>query len=366
MNASIPYRVFFERTFSPIALYQVERRCCSGKDCAKWIRYIDVNGAYEKVMKVERKDVIGRTFAEVWPNVESCWTDIIQKCLATGRTSHCEGECSNIHTYLEAIAFPLPHDRVAVIFLDRTDRKKAYDALKRKQETLLLYRKELRALAAKLTLSEEDTRRAIATDLHDRIGYALVSLLNRFRELRQSNSLEEIQRGIEEAIAETELLISESRELIFELSPPILKEVGLNPALESLADNLLTPLGIQWKFKSRGNRENFNADDAICVLLYRMTRELLINVIKHAKATSVSIHVHRGPGKIQVVVEDDGRGFPADFTMKQDAGRAFGLFSIRERLVPIGGDLKILSEPGKGSTIAMTAPLDLIEESLRP
>ena len=160
-------------------------------------------------------------------------------------------------------------------------------------------------------------------------------------------------------------MISESRSLIFELSPPILKEVGINPALESLADNLLTPHGIKWELRAKGTMADFWADDAVCVILYRMARELLINVIKHSGATRVTIIVNRGPGKIMVAVEDNGRGFPDDFDLDHNEARketkSFGLFSIRERLEPIDGALKIISIPGKGATVAMSCPLKLKE-----
>ena len=245
----------------------------------------------------------------------------------------------------------------AVIFLDKTKLKDADEALDRKKN-------ELRNLATQLTLTEESTRRAIAADLHDRIGYDLVAQLHKIRALREKvrPALEAEMAALE---ANTEKLISESRSLIFELSPPILKEVGINPALESLADNLLTPHGIKWELRAKGTMADFWADDAVCVILYRMARELLINVIKHSGATRVTIIVNRGPGKIMVAVEDNGRGFPDDFDLDHNEARketkSFGLFSIRERLEPIDGALKIISIPGKGATVAMSCPLKLKE-----
>ena len=186
----------------------------------------------------------------------------------------------------------------------------------------------------------------------------------KIRELREKvrPALEAEMAALE---ANTEKMIRESRSLIFELSPPILKEVGINPALESLADNLLTPHGIKWELRAKGTMADFWADDAVCVILYRMARELLINVIKHSGATRGTIIVTRGPGKIMVAVEDNGRGFPEDFDLDHNEARketkSFGLFSIRERLEPIDGTLKIVSIPGKGATVAMSCPLKLKE-----
>ncbi|MEA3285317.1 MAG: PAS domain-containing sensor histidine kinase [Synergistota bacterium] len=341
----LSYRIFFERTFDPISLYEVE----AGK-----VRFIDVNPAYEEVMGTPKEDIVGRTFLEVWPDVEPCWHDIIMECLNTEGSVHCESYCASIGKYLEAIAFPILPDRVSVIFLDRTRWKKSDEKLREKQKELLDYREELRELAAQLTLSEEKTRRSIAGQIHDSIGHSLVTLLHKLQSLRERRCSKE---ELDDAIESVETVIAQSRELIFQVSPPTLYDIGLNPALESLAEHLLAPQGISYDFQ--GGNLVHQADDRICVLLYQMTRELLINVIKHAKASHVSIRVHRGPGKIQVVVEDDGIGFPSPFTFKWGKLDGFGLFSIRERLHPIGGSIQIISEPGNGATVAMTAPLNM-------
>ena len=124
-------------------------------------------------MKMRKQDIVGRNFLDVWPRSEACWPRIIVNYIQLGHTVHCEGESRDAGSYLEAIAFPLPRRRAAVIFMDKTDWKLSNDALKDKQE-------ELRALAAQLTLSEENTRRTIAADIHDRIGYELVAQLKNF------------------------------------------------------------------------------------------------------------------------------------------------------------------------------------------
>ena len=133
---------------------------------------------------------------------------------------------------------------------------------------------------------------------------------------------------------------------------------------EALAENLLSPRGIKWEIKSRGAMAEFAADDSVCVILYRMTRELLINVIKHSGAKHAKVIVNRGVGKIMVAVEDDGHGFPPEFELDSCVSKSFGLFSIRERLAPVGGELKIVSVPGEGATVAMSCPLHLKEGGL--
>ena len=111
MGNITPYRILFERVFDPIALYRVE---------ADKIIFIDINPAYERVMKLSRDDVIGRTFYDVWPKAEARWSGVIKECLKQKRTMHCIGESIDAKSYLEAIAFPIPPEMAAVIFLDRT------------------------------------------------------------------------------------------------------------------------------------------------------------------------------------------------------------------------------------------------------
>ena len=162
-------------------------------------------------------------------------SSIIRECLKQKRTMmHCIGESVEVGSYLEAIAFPIPPDMVAVIFLDRTKLKRSHNALRKRQ-------RQLRALAAQLTITEENTRRSIASDLHDRVGYELISQINLLRELENiasglpSDVLDNIKPKIHALILNTESIIAENGNLIFELSPPVLREAGLNPALDELA-----------------------------------------------------------------------------------------------------------------------------------
>ena len=334
---SFYYRIFFERVFDPIALYKVD---------GDKIIFIDVNPAYERVMKVNREDIKGKTFYEVWPKAEPQWSRVIRECLKQKRTMHSIGESTDTKSYLEAVAFPIPPEMAAVIFLDRTKLKRSNNNLKNRQ-------KQLRALAAQLTLSEENMRRLIASDLHDRVGYDLVLQLKILREIQSGKNNEKINDLVQILIGNTEKIISENRNLISELSPPVLKEAGLNPALEELAKNILEPNGIEWRIIAKGSSDEFRADDAVSVILYRMARELLINAVKHSGASSVNIIINRKPEIITVAVEDNGKG------LLKSNSKGFGLFSIRERLLALGGNFKIISEQGSGLMAVMTCPLKL-------
>jgi signal transduction histidine kinase len=361
VNRIFTYKDIFERAFNPIAIYFAED---TDSPSIENIRYVDVNPAYEQVNRINKEDLIGKTFTEIWPFVEKRWGRLLVKCVKTGKTTHCQGKSAYTKKYLEAISFPLSNNMLAAIFLDLTKWKNSDNQLKKSQAKLLEYRTKLRKLATELTVSEEKTRREISIDIHDSIGHSLLTLMLDLNKLMEDPGLSEPSRiQLKKNIALTEKMIAESRQLIFDLSPPILLEVGLAPAIESLADRMLVPQKISWKISTRGNASQYDADDNVCIILYRMTKELFANVIKHSGASFVDICINRGPHGIQVVIEDNGKGLSKK--IRRDGGNTssgLGLFSIRERLIHIGGEMQIISENG-GTTISMLAPLHLNDKN---
>lgn len=346
------YTILFNRVFDPFARYKIVCDSC-GENCD--IEFIDVNPAYERVMGINRDDVVGKRFREIWPQAEDYWLDIIIRTIKSGRSNRAEGFSHDTGKYLEAMAFPTFPNEVAVIFLDRTRWKMSDDKLRKNEQALLEYRKELRELATKLSLAEAETRRKIANQIHDTIGYSLVEMMKELRHVQKINQDPSTGGHLSRLIDMTEQIITESRTLTFETASPLLYEVGLNAAIEEVAESILTPHGISFDFQET-NRQ-YDADTHICVLLFQMTRELLVNVVKHSEADFVNLRVHRNPRKIRVIVEDNGKGFPSAFNSKWGQLKGFGLFSIRERLLPVGGNINIYSEPDKGATICLEAPL---------
>lgn len=339
--------ILFAKILEPVALY---RAMFDGEGSFIDVVYLDVNPAYERLMCISREDIIGCTFKEVWSNRENEWQDIILQVAKTGIYARHEGLSHDTGKYLHAVAFSPAREVVAVIFLDMTPWKKAEEALLEKEALLTEYRQELRNLAARLSLAEERTRREIAVKLHDRVGYSLVSLLSRLRSERQKH-----EGCLGEAIDEVEQLLSDTRLLTLEISSPLLYEVGLESALASLVERMLTPHGIGWSFRESGPKSVISMD--IRILMYQMTQELLLNVIKHSRAKNVCLRVQRGKKRVRILVEDDGAGFSGNTPKYWGKWAGMGLFSIRERLHSVGGEIRILSEKGKGSSVTMVAPL---------
>jgi len=233
---------------------------------------------------------------------------------------------------------------------DITERKKA-------EQKLLEDQVKLKSLTSQLTLAEERERRRIATELHDRIGQSLVISKMNLEALRKSEYGKKTNETLDEICNSLGRAIADTRTLTFDLSSPILHQLGFETAVaEWLTEQIEDKHGIATQFEDDGRPKPL--DDDIRVLLFRDVRELFINVVKHAHAHKVKVAIRKVGKKIQVSVEDDGVGFdPAEAASTAAKRAEFGLFSIRQRLEELGGHLEIESEPGRGCKVTMTAPL---------
>ncbi len=236
------------------------------------------------------------------------------------------------------------------LVIEITERKKA-------EEELLEHQAQLKSLTLELPLAEERERRRIAVELHDRISQSLCISKLKLEALCESAPSAELGKALDELCSCVGQTIVDTRSLTFDLSSPILYELGFETAVaEWLTEQIEEKHGIATEFENDGQPKQL--DDDISVLLFRNVRELLINIVKHARAKKVKVFIRKVDGQIQVSVEDDGVGFDPAEVAKTAARRAgFGLFSVRERLEQIGGHLEIESEPGRGSRITMMAPL---------
>jgi PAS domain S-box-containing protein len=229
---------------------------------------------------------------------------------------------------------------------------------KRAEEALLVYQEQLRASASRLSSTEERERRRIAADLHDRIGQTLAVSKMKLGALLESASssgfggtLKEIHELIGQAIQDT-------RSLIFDLSPPVLYELGFEAAAESLAEQIQEQQGILIDFYNDAQPKPMS--DELRILLFKTLRELLINIVKHAQAQKAKVSLKREDDNIQITVEDEGVGFDASKIDPYGKTIRFGLFNIRERLESIGGDVVVESKPGYGTRVTLVAPLILV------
>jgi signal transduction histidine kinase len=144
--------------------------------------------------------------------------------------------------------------------------------------------------------------------------------------------------------------------MVFQLSPPVLYQMGFTAALEYLAELIEKRHNIRIAVNSEIKSLWLREDES--VLLFRAVQELLTNVIKHAEASKSSITLKRTDYHLQIEVQDDGVGFDTTvLEAERSLKKRFGLFSVRERLHHLGGYMQVESSPGSGTKVCMVAPL---------
>lgn len=239
------------------------------------------------------------------------------------------------------------------------------DITQRKQveRKIQIYQKRLKALTSQVTLVEEKERRSIASDLHDHIGQNLAFSRIQVAKAKKYSAEKRLNEILDELSTSLLDTIRETKTLVFNLSSPLLNELGLGAAVSNyLKEYIEKKYGLSVSFFD--NRDFVLLKPDIRAILFRNVKELLANVIRHSKAEKVSVVFERTATDMKIIVEDDGRGFDAskiDECAQHDSG--FGLFSIRERMMDYGGYLKVDSQPGSGCRTTLVLPVENIKEN---
>lgn len=260
-----------------------------------------------------------------------------------------------------------PHGYVKIL-RDYTGRKRAETWLRALNETLEKRVEErtaeaeqraaqLQMLAAELTEAEERERRRLAEMLHDHLQQILVAAKMQVGMLNQPGLGEAMRDGLKRVDNLLGRSIDASRSLTVELSPPILYDAGLGPALHWLARRMSEDHALEVKVEASDGLGP--ESENIRVFLFQAVRELLLNIVKHAEVKEAAVTLERVDGEVQVVVVDAGAGFDPETTTTQavrSKGSGFGLFSIGERVRLLGGTIDVETSPGKGTRVFVRVP----------
>lgn len=248
---------------------------------------------------------------------------------------------------------------------DVTERKRAEEELHRlnldlerrvaeRTRAVTQSQRRLRALASELSLTEQRERRRLASELHDYLAQLLV--LGRLHLSRASRSAigEKPAALIKEADQALDQALTYTRSLVAELAPPVLGQFGLGPALTWLGEQM-DRHGLTVDVQVPPDPPALPHDQA--ALLFQSARELLLNVVKHAHTDRAVLSMRTDESdRLEISVQDDGRGFDPD-TVEDASLDKFGLFSIRERMISLGGWFQVSSKPGAGTQATLVVPL---------
>ncbi len=219
---------------------------------------------------------------------------------------------------------------------------------------------QVRELAKALTLAEQRQRQQLSNVLHEDLQQTLFATKMRFdllRDVLREGKQNDIDTDIDTLEQLTSKALDTSKRLAIEFNPPILKSEGLDAALKWLAYHFQQNYKLKTDVCVSDDFRIINEEERI--LLVQLVRELLMNIVKHAKTDAANIAVSRDQKHILIEVEDKGVGFELGELEKTEyEGIHMGLFSIEERLRLFGGDLNIESKEGKGTKILMKLPFD--------
>jgi PAS domain S-box-containing protein len=289
----------------------------------------------------EAGDVLGQPLFDVLPHLNCDEAKEVVARVLRGEQVVLTGQAFEHRAgHYDAYHVPLRQENdvtgVLIMFRDVTERNRLAE-----EATRLRLRQQQEVLSAILT-TQETERKRIAEALHNGLGQLLYAAkLSLEGRAGTPSSPRASLKLLHEAIRTT-------RTISFELTPGILEDFGLRTALEELSKRI-TPTGLPVHLHLLNLEQRLRPTVEIAV--YRIVQELLNNIMKHAQATEVVVHVARENKRVEVSVEDNGRGFePNALTTLPLAG--MGLSGVRNRVALLGGELSINSRLGRGTIVS--------------
>jgi len=214
--------------------------------------------------------------------------------------------------------------------------------------------KWLRAAYDKLETTKEDERRFLSHELHDELGQLLTALKLRLQVAARAERRPDAQEGpLTQPLAIVDDLIARVRRISVDLRPPLLDEVGLVSALRAYLQSQAGLSGVAIELHASETPDEtpvrLPADHEIAC--FRIVQEAITNVLRHAGARRVDVRVARSARYVSLSIQDDGRGFDP-VTLDEAAARGhLGVPGMRERILARGGQFRLTSSPGRGTTV---------------
>ncbi|TXD50558.1 MULTISPECIES: PAS domain-containing protein [unclassified Polaribacter] len=220
------------------------------------------------------------------------------------------------------------------------------------------YQTSLQKLTTEITLIEEKQKKEIATNIHDHLSQSLVISKMKINQLKKNPQLKEITEDLKFIETHISEALENSRKITYELSPPVLYQLGIIDALSWLLEEVEANHKIECRLIS--NVTSMKLDDVKSIFLYRSIQEVINNIIKYANASLITLDLDKNELGIYILITDNGDGFDTSVLKNHNhSGSGFGLFTVQERLRNIQGKFIIASELNTGTTVNFFIPLGI-------
>jgi two-component system sensor histidine kinase UhpB len=335
------YRMLFES--SPLPMWVLD---------AETLRFVSVNNAAVRLYGYTREEFLAMSVREIDPEAGELGPGV-------SRQTKKNGEQIDVDRVGHLVSWRGRPARL-VFIRDITEQRRIQLALERLNRELEHSHERLRALSRRLLEVQEEERGRLARDLHDDIGQALTALKIQLESLPRGGAGGEGDAAprsrIDDCIETTRHTIERVRQLSLSLRPSQLDDLGLAAALRSHLDRQARVAGLVSHFDALEAPAEMAADtETAC---FRVAQEAINNVLRHAQARNLWLHLAMVGGQLALSVRDDGRGFDVD-SVRRRAGAAgsLGLVGMEERVALVGGSFELRSLPGKGTVMLATFPL---------
>ena len=303
--------------------------------------FIDVNKSYELLMGYRREELIGSSPFEL-----GFWKDEAERIefqdlmKSQGRAFNYDrlvttkdGETRYTKASAELIEL---EGRIHVLgmYIDVTKEKLA-------QEKII----------STIIETEDNERKRLAKELHDSLGQSLTTVSLNLAAIDISALDPDNRKKMEIATNHLRLAISESREIAHNLMPQAIQDYGYVIMVENMLDSLKVATSIDFQFHNNLMEERLK--DNLELSLYRITQEAINNILKHAEASAVNIQLTKYPDLLILAIEDNGKGYDPE-----RIEHSFGLHSMKNRTLALGGEFDIDTAPGKGTSIIIQTPIE--------
>ena len=232
---------------------------------------------------------------------------------------------------------------------DIAERKQAEEKLQESNDKLQL-------LSRRLVKSQETERRHIARELHDEVGQTLTVAEMNLQVAMRSSCPAPLRVRLKESLQAVERVLEQVRDLSLSLRPSMLDDLGLEPALRWYTSRQASLAGLQAEFRAEAMEDRL--DPLIETACFRVAQEALTNVVRHARAHTVAVEMHKQDGQLHLSVRDDGVGYDVAARREQAiSGTSLGLLSMEERATLADGGLECKSGLGQGTEVHAWFPL---------